>query len=166
MVYRKVSLDITPAQLKRAASGQQITLSAAQLRGSGATFHVHPANHEKIMKATRAGRGTRIYIAPGAIQHDLQAMQGGSIWGSIWNGVKSGFKALKDSGIASQLVDMAVAPISAYTGQPAAVSTGRQLLKNLTGVGVRGGKLVKGSQAARDHMAAVRARRSGGSFML
>jgi hypothetical protein len=120
------------------------------------------------MKAKRAGKGTRIYIAPGAINHDLQTMQGGSIWKTIWNGLKSGFKALKDSGVASQLVDMAVAPISAYTGQPGAVASGRQLLKNLTGVGVgrRGGKLVKGSQAAKDHMARIRSKRTGGSFIL
>ncbi|KAF1319061.1 hypothetical protein FI667_g13421, partial [Globisporangium splendens] len=67
MVYKRVTLDITPAQLRKAADGKQITLTATQLKGSGATFHVHPANHEKIMKAKRAGRGTRVYIAPGAV---------------------------------------------------------------------------------------------------
>ena len=161
MVYRKVSLDITPAQLKRAASGQQITLSAAQLKGSGSTFHVHPANHEKIMKATRAGKGTRVYIAPGAINHDLEHMQGASIWSWIrdkaipwvkknWNVIKPVVSAAGD---ALAVAFPEAAPIRAQ-------------VKALTGVGVRGGKLVKGSQAAKDHMAKLRSKRSGGSFML
>ena len=166
MVYKQVSLNITPEQMRKAVQGKQITLSASQLSGGSMRTFLHPANVEKLAKAKRANRGARIYICDGAIRHDLERMQGGSIWGSIWKGIKSGFKALKDSGIASQLVDMAVAPISAYTGQPAAVSTGRQLLKNLSGIGMGKKKLTKGSAEAKAHMAAIRARRSGGSFRL
>lgn len=154
MVYRKVSVDITEPQLRKASQGKQITLSAAQLQGSGATIHVHPANYEKMMKAKRGGRGVRIFIAPGAIKHDLDVMQGGSVW--KWLKEKL-FPAIKPA--LSGVLDAAVAPVSAALGPyaPAAI-LGRQALKGLTGVGV-----AKGSQAAKDRMAKVRAAKKGGS---
>ena len=152
MSYRKVSLDITPAQVKKAAAGKTITLSASQLKGSGQTMYVHPSNYAIIQKAKKADRGCRLCIAKGEMDHDV--LQGGSLWkflkDKLWPAIKPSVSAA---------LDAAVVPLGVYTGQPAAVSSGRQLLKSMTGVGV-----AKGSQAAKDRMAKVRAAKKGGSM--
>lgn len=151
MTYKKITLDITPAQAKKASQGKTITLSAAQLKGSGTTLHLHPSSHEKVVKAKRANRGVRLQLAHGEMQHDL--MQGGSLWKflkeKLWPAIKPAV---------SGVLDAAVVPLSAYTGQPAAVSSGRQLIRSMTGVGV------KGSPEAKAKMEAVRAKKRGGSM--
>ena len=53
MVYKQVSLNITPAQMRKAAAGKQITLAANQLSGGSMSTYLHPANVEKIMKAKK-----------------------------------------------------------------------------------------------------------------
>lgn len=172
MVYRKVSLDITPAQLRKAAAGKQITLSASQLRGGSTTFHVHPENALKIAKAKKAGRGTRVWIAPGAINHDLDVMQGGSVWSWLKGAAKSVYKFAKDNydvikPVLSRVADAAVPALATAIGQPALAIPARQALKSVSGVGLKtGGKLGKGTPEAKAHMAALRARKSGGSFRL
>ncbi|KAE8887363.1 hypothetical protein PF005_g13326 [Phytophthora fragariae] len=103
----------------------------------------------KIQKARRANRGVRLLITPHEIEYPMTALNGGgmhgaSVWNSIWNGIKSGFKFAKDTGILSRLADAAVAPASAYTGNPGAVMAARNGLKSLTGIGVaehEGGRL-------------------------
>ncbi|GMF42860.1 unnamed protein product [Phytophthora fragariaefolia] len=57
-------------------------------------------------------------------------------WSKVWGGIKSAYKFAKDSGVLSKLADAAVAPASAYTGNPGAVMAARQGLKSLTGIGV------------------------------
>ena len=162
MVYRKVSLNITPAQMRKAAAGKQITLSADQLSGGSMITYLHPANVEKITKAKRAGRGTRIYIAPGAINHDLEHMKAGSIWSWIKDKAypwlkQNIFPILKP--VVSQYVDQGAQMLGNYTGQPGVVNALRGVVKNEVGVG-----FTKGSQAAKDRMAKVRAAKRGGSF--
>lgn len=63
-------------------------------------------------------------------------MHGSSVWSKIWNTAKSAFKYPKDTGILSKLADAAVAPASAYTGNPGAVIAARQGLRSLTGIGI------------------------------
>jgi hypothetical protein len=165
MVYRKVSLDISRDQLKKAADGKQITLSASQLKSNAHSMHVHPSTHEKITKAVRAGRGCRIHIAKGEIEHDLA--QGGSLWSWLrdkavpW--VKNTlYPAIKPA--ISGLLDAAQAPLAEAAGPYApAVIIGRKAIRSFTGAGIH----AKGSQAAKDRMAAVRAKRKvdGGSVL-
>ena len=76
-MYKRVSIDITQPQLRKAAQGKTITLSASQLKGSGVSLYMHPANAEKIQKAKRSNKGVRLNIAQGEMQHDL--MQCGSL---------------------------------------------------------------------------------------
>lgn len=97
--------------------------------------------------------------------------------------------------VVSKIADVAIPAIGTYFGDPTAGVAGRQLLKDFTGVGVEGeteaesdsekpkskkskkskakkvkksktGRFAKGSQAAKDHMAAMRAKRKGGSFRM
>jgi hypothetical protein len=163
--YKKISLDITRKQLENAAKGKQITLSANQLKGSTHSMHVHPSSHEKIMKSVRAGKGCRMHIAPGEIHHDLA--QGGSIWSWIktkafpW--IKNElYPALKPA--ISQGLDLAEGALMRSAPEYApGVMIGRKAIRSLTGLGL---KPVKGSQAAKDHMAMLRTKRKGGSFRL
>lgn len=169
MVYKQVSLDITPAQMRKAAAGKQITLSASQLKGGSVKTYLHPANVEKILKSKRANRGARVFIAPGAINYDLETMKAGSIWSWIkekaYPWLKNNWNVLKP--VASALADTAIPAIATAFGQPTLAPVARGALKQLTGVGV-GGKLTKGSAAAKQRMAALRAMKkgSGGSFKL
>ncbi|GMF09621.1 unnamed protein product [Phytophthora lilii] len=163
-LYKKISIDITQPQIRKLGSGKTVTLSAAQLKGSGHTLHVHPANYEKIQKAMKANRGCRLQIAEGEMQHDL--MHGGSLWSwlkdTLWPAVKPAL---------SGVLNAAVQPVSTALGPYGAVAPiGRNLIKNLTGVGIKSsakrGKLVKGSAEAKAYMQAIRSKRQDGSFRL
>ncbi|GMF44543.1 unnamed protein product [Phytophthora fragariaefolia] len=125
-----------------------LSLTKEQLHGSGATLAVHPETAMKVQKAKRANRGVRLLITPHEIEYPMVALSGGgmhgaSIWSKIWSGLKSGLKYAKDTGILSKLADAAVAPASAYTGNPGAVMAARQGLKSLTGIGIEeeGGRM-------------------------
>jgi hypothetical protein len=165
MVYRKITLDITKKQLQKAAQGGQITLSANQLKSNAHSLHVHPSTHEKITKAKRAGKGCRIHLARGEIDHDLA--QGGSIFGWLRDKAlpwikKELYPAIKPA--LSSALDAAQLPLAKAAGPYApAVLIGRKAIKSLTGLGV---PRPKGSQAAKDHMAMLRSKRKGGSFRL
>jgi len=167
MVYKQITTDITQAQLSKAASGKPITLTATQLRGSGARFFVHPENYKKVQAAKKRGCGTRIIICDGAIHHDLKHMQGGSVWSWLKGAAKSVYNFAKDNydvikPVLSRAADAAVPAFATMVGQPELAGIARSGLKSLTGVGIPR----KGSQQAKDHMAKVRAMRRGGSFML
>lgn len=157
--YKKVTVDISPSQLRSAAKGKKITLSASQLKGGSASFYVHPENADKISKAVKANKGTRIYISRDAIKHDI--MQGGSLWNwlksSLWPAIKPAV---------SGVLDAAVAPVSTALGPYGTfVAPARGAIKQLTGVGI---KPAKGSAEMKQHMANLRARRgkTGASFKL
>ncbi|GMF48363.1 unnamed protein product [Phytophthora fragariaefolia] len=144
----EVSSNIPVAKLKRAVKTGILNLTKEQLHGSGATLAVHPETAMKVQKAKRANRGVRLLITPHEIEYSMIALSGGgmhgaSIWSTVWGAIKSGFKYAKDTGVLSKLADAAVAPASAYTGNPGAVMTARQGLKSLTGIGIEeeGGRL-------------------------
>jgi hypothetical protein len=137
----QVSKDIPESRLKRAFKNGTLTLTSAELKGSGATLHLHPESYAKALKARKANKGTRLTITKKEIGYPFKHMQGGgtyggSIWGKIWGGIKKAFKWAKDSGVLSKVADAAVAPLAAYTGNPQAVMAARSGLKTLTGVGV------------------------------
>lgn len=143
MVYKelKVSSDIPASKLHRAFKNDTLSLTAAELRGSGATLHLHPESYAKALKAQKVGKGTRLAITKKEIGYPFKhlnggGIHGGSIWGKIWGGIKKAFKWAKDSGVLSKVADAAVAPLAAYTGNPAMVATARSGLKTLTGIGI------------------------------
>jgi hypothetical protein len=169
MVYKQVNIGaLTQKQLKAAASGKPISITASQIAGSGTSFYVHPENHKKIAQAKRKGTGTRLYICDGAIQHDI--MKGGSLWSWLKGAAKDAYKFTKDNWsdikpYVSRAADVAIPGVATYFGQPTAGVAARSLLKSMTGVGT-GSKLIKGSPEAKARMAAIRARKKGSGIIL
>jgi hypothetical protein len=158
---------ISQSKLKKAAMGGAINLSKDELEGNQALV-LHPENAKKVEAAKKAKRGTRMIITPGEIEHDIRYHEQ-TEGGSLWDTVKSGLKWL-----GTQALDGIAAGGKEILGDSkfanAVVDTARNGIRNLTGLGVSGGKLVKGSGAAKERMAKLRsmkmAKRSGGSFRL
>lgn len=138
MVYKPATVDFTDKQIRAIVKGKPVRLSHSQIGKGSKVVLLHPENHIKLSKAFAAGRGCNLQLADGEIQatHDSD-MTGTGFFGDLWKGVKKVFGVLKDSGALSSLADMAVAPLSAYTGQPALVGNARAILKKTTGIGIQ-----------------------------
>lgn len=137
MVYRRIKVNITEAQAKKALAGKPIRIAPSQI-GQGTQFvSFHPANAKIIEKAAMKGSGCNIHMTCGELADTAHNMNGAGFWGSLWKGIKKGFNWLKDSGVLTAAADAAVAPLAAYTGQPTLVTGARKLLKSTTGVGVK-----------------------------
>lgn len=178
--YKKVSISISKAKAEKLAQLKTVNLTASELNGGEDTIHLHPANYALVMKAKRAGKGVRLQLAEGEIIYDMETMQGGSFWSWIkdkaYPWLKKNWSIIKP--VASAVADVAVPAVATAFGAPTAGVAARQGLKQLTGVGVapmarKGGKLIKGSEAAKAHMARIRNMRGGstkkrvaGSFTL
>lgn len=170
MVYKEITTDITHQQLRKAAAGKPITLTAAQLKGGSSKFYVHPENHKKVQSAKKEGCGVRLHICDGAIHHDLAHKQAGSIWSWLKGAAESVYDFGKDNWdvikpVISRFADSAVPAIATAFGAPELGVVARSGLKSLTGVGI----VKKGSPEAKARMMAVRAKRGskrGGSFSL
>ncbi|KAH9157268.1 hypothetical protein LEN26_003194 [Aphanomyces euteiches] len=147
----RVSKSISKAKLARAHKGGTITLSADDLSGSHPML-LHPENAKKVIAAQKANRGVRLDITHGEIAHDLSSRQAGSLWDSI----KSGLSTVWNS--VGKPVLGAIGDAIAYSNPELAPL--REGVRSLVGVGI------KGSQAAKARMAAVRAKKRGGSFKL
>lgn len=165
-MYKQVSLELTPAQQKKVIAGKPVQLSAGAIASNKQTFYVHPENYKKIMKAKKNKTGCRLNICGGAIQYDLEKMQGGSIWSWIKD---KAFPWVKKN-VLPQLADAAAPAVATFLGAPATAPFIRKTVKDLTGVGVTGGKVAKGSEEAKAKMAKLRAMKkgkmAGGSFKL
>ncbi|EGZ14579.1 hypothetical protein PHYSODRAFT_510051 [Phytophthora sojae] len=133
-----ISSGVPAHKLRKAANTGKLSLTAAELQGSGAKIHLHPESHEKALKAKKAGRGVRLHITKHEIKKGYKRAQGGSIWSKIWHGIKSGFKFAKDSGLLSKAADVAVPAVATAFGAPEAGIAARAGLISLTGVGLDG----------------------------
>lgn len=158
--YKEVSLSVSAAKAKKLASNKPVNLTKAELSGTEDRLWVHPANYSIIAKAKKLNRGCRITLTEGEIIHDLNIRQGGSIWSFLKNKL---YPALKPA--ISQALDAAVAPLAAAAGPyGVAVPAGRQILKNLTGLGTNPKRLGKGSPEMKEYMAKIRSMRKGKGF--
>ena len=168
MVYKQISLELTPEQQRKASKGKSIQLTAGQVASNKHKIYVHPANYEKLMKAKKRGCGCRMNIEHGEINHDLEHMQGGSLWSWLKD---SAWPWLKKN-ILPAVADVAVPALSTAVGMPQLAGPAREAIKGLTGVGISGKRVAKGSQEAKDRMAKLRAMKKNkkltpsGSFML
>ncbi|GMF33841.1 unnamed protein product [Phytophthora lilii] len=173
----KVSSSIPAKRLLKAANGGSLQLTKADLAGSDAVLHLHPESYAKVMKAKKAGKGSRIIITPNEIRYPMEAnggsMQAGSIWKKIWSSIKAAWKPVIKpalSAAADGLASMGSAYVASTGRDPALVGVARQALKKFTGVGVAGakpsrrGSAAKGSPEMKAKMARLRAmRKTGGS---
>ncbi|EEY68057.1 uncharacterized protein PITG_18494 [Phytophthora infestans T30-4] len=109
-MYREltISSNVQERKLTKAVKTGKLSLTADELKGSGSVIHLHPASHEKALKARRAGRGVRLDITKHEVKKGYKRAQGGSIWSKVWRGIKSAFKFAKDSGILSRAADAAL----------------------------------------------------------
>lgn len=139
-MYKQIKIDITEAQARKALNGKPFRVNPSQI-GRGDTFvSLHPMNVKAVEKAALKGNGLTLHLSPGELADTACRMDGSGFWGNLWRGLKKGWRVLKDTGIATKLADAAVAPLSAATGNPAAVVAGRQLFKTLTGASVKRSK--------------------------
>lgn len=139
MAYRQYRIDLTKDQQKRMLRGLAVKISAGQL-GTGQIVMLHPVNHAKVAKAKS---GVVLTLSPGEIlatasyhemlPEDLE-LSGSGFFQDAWNGIKKVGSFLRDSGIASTLADAAATAAVPFVG-PQVSSIGRQIVKNVAGVG-------------------------------
>ncbi|ETO59174.1 hypothetical protein F442_23152 [Phytophthora nicotianae P10297] len=139
-MYRELTISsgVPAHKLRKAFRDGKLSLTAAELQGTGALLHIHPESHEKVLKAKKAGRGVRLHITRHEIKKGYKKAQGGSIWSKIWHGIKSTYRFAKDSGLLSKAADAAVPALATALGQPELAVPTRAGLKALTGVGLDG----------------------------
>ncbi|GMF10682.1 unnamed protein product [Phytophthora lilii] len=137
-MYREltISSDVPAPKLTKALKTGKLSLTADQLKGSGSVIYLHPTSYEKVIKARKAGRGVRLDITRHDIKKGYKRAQGGSIWSKIKSGLSSAFKFVKDSGVLSRGLDVAVPALATAFGAPQAGIPARAAIKSLTGVGI------------------------------
>ena len=165
-----ISSDVPVSKLRRAVKNGVLSLSASELKGSGASISLHPESALKVAKARKANRGTRLYITQDEIKDSVERGgsvdgSGGSIWRTIWNGLKAAWQPVIKPMISAAL-DVGAPALGAMTGRPEIAQAGREVVRKLTGVGVSKSArfLAKGSDEAREFMKQVREKRKGGAM--
>lgn len=136
--YHKIKLVLSPAAQKKLIKGLSVRLSKDQI-GTGSTVMVHKSNYNKLMKAKA---GCQLDLSPGEIvataeYHGLlnKELTGAGFLSDLWSGVKQIGGFLKDSGALSAIADAAVPAVAGFLG-PAGATVARNLVKNVTGVGI------------------------------
>ena len=177
-MYHKITVSshIPRAKMHKALREGKLSLTKEELNGSGAHMRVHPEVAEKLHKAKKSHKGARFHITKHEIEESSH--EGGSIWGFLKSAAKTGYNLVRDNWSSikpyvSKGLDAAVPAAAAYLGNPELGPLARAGIRAVAGVGVahrKGGKLVKGSREAKEHMARIRAMRhtkhKGGSFRL
>lgn len=160
---------IPPAKLKKALEGNAVRLSNAELSGDRVMV-VSKLNAKAIKTAKTKGKGLTTHFTAGEAAHDLDyhdsmggALAGGSLWSWIrdkavpW--VKKNWDVLKP--VVSRVADVAIPAAATFFGNPGAAAPVREGLRQLSGVGLK-----KGSPEMKAKMAALRAKKTGGSFRM
>jgi hypothetical protein len=165
MVYALVRVGkISQSKLERAVKTGKLALTAKEVAGDTHTLHLHPAALKAFRRAKSTKKGIRLAHSHHEIKADLKyhGASGGSLWS--WIKTKAAPWLKKHWGDIKPFVSLALDAGAKF--YPEALPA-RAAVKSLTGVGLKRGRLVKGSKAARDHMATLRAmRHTGGSFRL
>uniref|UniRef100_A0A6C0H184 Uncharacterized protein n=1 Tax=viral metagenome TaxID=1070528 RepID=A0A6C0H184_9ZZZZ len=132
MVYKPANINLSKAQVLKAAQGKPIRLAHSQLGQGSNVILLHPTNYKLIEQSVRKGKGITLYLAPGELQATLDSNIQGT--GFIdWLKDKA-WPWLKKN-VLPAVADAAVGPLSAFTGQPALVGAARTALKEATGIG-------------------------------
>lgn len=136
MSYKALKIDLSEKQVMDALKGKRIKIRPSQINTGNTFISLHPANAKKVENAFLKKKGFLLTLSHGELADTAKRMDGNGFWGNVWNAVKKGWKVLKDTGLLSAAADAAQGPLAAYTGRPDLVSTGRQILKKTTGIGI------------------------------
>lgn len=160
-MYKTLKLDLTPAQAKASASGKAIKVKASQIDSGSNVLLLHPVNHKMLTKSKASGKGCTLTLSPGEITATQQSDMEGT---GIFDFLKKGYNFVKNNWGAIKPIVSAVGDAVAPAFGPTGVAV-RGLVKEVTGVGIEAKpakkKLVKGSEEAKAHMSAIRAKRKG-----
>jgi hypothetical protein len=163
MVFKElaVSSSIPESKLKRAFKNGTLSLTKAELAGSGATLHLHPESYAKAIKARKANKGTRLTITHKEIGYPFKHMNGGgmhgaSIFSKVWSVIKKGFKFAKDSGLLSRSADVGIPALATALGAPQGAIPASAGLKAMTGIGVDGYDSASDKEGGRITMSEIR----------
>lgn len=142
--YKTVQIEITEPQARKALRGKGFKLKPDQI-GKG-VLYLHPVNLKKVEKAMIKHKPIVLELSPAELAetalHHMRnmsgsGMQGGAFWSKIWEGLKKGWKFLKDSGIATKILDVGVPAVATALGAPEVAPAARNLAKNLTGAALK-----------------------------
>jgi len=133
MPHHPVKLHLSENQIRKILANKPISVKNEHINHpQGAHFvNLHPLNLDKLHKAHKSGRGTRLHIT----QHECQGS-------GIWDWIKKGAKFVSDNWsdiqpYVSKAVDFGANQLAQSAGQYAPiVRSGRALLKSTTGVGI------------------------------
>jgi len=187
--YVKVSVGkISETKLKKAIKTGKLSLSKADVMGDTHTLHLHKDAAKLFNRAKKTDKGVNLSHTRAEIKADLLNGAG------LWDFLKKGTKWVKDNWGTIKPIVSGVADLVAPMAGPEGIAV-RAGVKKLTGIGVdkkdvaelaeqvpvdsegvitekqvkkNKTRFVKGSQEAKDHMAAIRAKRKpkkGGSFL-
>lgn len=139
MAYKQFRINLTPEQQRKMLRGLAVKVSKEQL-GIGPIVMLHSANYAKVAKAKG---GILLELSPGEVLatgsynnvfDDSMVLQGSGFFGDAWEGIKKVGRFLKDSGVASAVLDVAEKVGSNVVG-PEIASAARGLARGITGVG-------------------------------
>ena len=177
MTYFTHGFHTSPAQLQKLARGENVTFSADRLDGPH-RLHLSKSQLNKVMKARRDGKGVRLQFTPAQLQHNV--VHGEGLWSSIKSIGLAGAKAAGSHVLnnAGAIVNGAVKGYQSGGLSGAALGAGTSAITGKGILGAIGGALgsmgdsyfgfglgrsaphmVKGSAAAKAHMARLRAMR-------
>lgn len=167
-MYKHLKVSLTSAQAKSAVAGKAVKVKAGQIDSGDSIIFLHPTNYKLLTKAKKNGKGATIQLSSGEIEATRMSDMTGS---GIFNWLKKGWNWAKNNWdstlkpIASAIADVGVPALATAVGAPQLAGVARSGLKDLTGVGIENKttkkKLVKGSEEAKAHMSAIRAKRKG-----
>lgn len=171
-------LDLTENNVKRLVNGHPIQLKAPQLKGDKHYIVVHPATHQRLVKARGLNKGARINLTA----QELAAS--GEGFKDLWQKVKKGAQWVKQNVIDTALYQTKVKPIVRQAVESAVASlplpapvagvakVGVEKLGEVTGAfGLEESPLVmtqpKKKRVTKKGTSKPRAKKSaGGSFMI
>lgn len=132
MVYKPANIDLTKQQVLKAAQGKPVRVHQSQLGKGNNVILLHPTNYKLIEQAVKKGKGINLYLAPGELNATLDSNIEGT---GFMDWLKEKAWPWLKKNVLPAVADAAVAPLSAFTGQPALVGAARKALKDTTGIG-------------------------------
>jgi len=159
MSYVQVKINLSSDQQKKLINGKSVRVLKSDI-GKGNIVYLHPLNAKKVAGSKggcnlQMSKGEILYTA----RHHNPAI-GAGFFDDVWSGIKSVGKWLKDSGLATPLLDVGKTLITPFVGDTAA-NVIREGARSLTGASIMRPKTSKSKKSTR-----ISIMPSGGSFLI